>query len=449
MMRSIRLRLLTRLVGPLVLVNLGVASLAYLLAWAPAKLAFDDALLEAARQAAGDPLRVTRAGTGTDGLERTWTAVLDAHGRLLAGDAGLPRPARAGVAFDAILAGEPVRVMRLDTAGPGGPLEVTLARTVRQRQQVRAAMLRGLALLEAMFSLALVGLIWFSVTNGLAPLARLRASLDKRSGSDLDPFDETAMAPELQPVAAAFNALLGRIDEATRAQRDFQANMAHQLRTPLAGMKLQLEWLAQRHAGDPETDAAVARLLQANERLIRETRQLLSLARAEPSHYERARLAPLDLAQLVGGAVQDYVDQADARRIDIGFALEPAPVLGDAFLLRDLLDNLVDNALRYTPAGGSVTLRCGLAGGAWLEVEDDGPGIPPAERAQVFQRFVRLAPGTVGSGLGLAIVRDIARLHGARVELGEGEGGRGARFMLRFPPRDGTAQLENAQSPEV
>jgi two-component system sensor histidine kinase TctE len=295
-------------------------------------------------------------------------------------------------------------------------------------------MLRALVLLEVLFSLALGGLVWLSVTNGLAPLSRLRASLDRRDSVNLDPLPEPDLVSELQPVAGAFNALLGRIAEGTRAQREFQANIAHQLRTPLAGMKLQLEWLAGRHRGDAETADAVTRLLQANERLIRETNQLLALARAEPSHYERARLEALDLAQLVESAVQAYVDQAVTRDIDLGFALVPAPAQGDRFLLRDLVDNLVDNALRYTPPGASVTVRTGVdAQGALLEVEDSGPGIPPEQRTRVFQRFVRLEPGTTGSGLGLAIVKDIAQLHGARVELGEGEGGRGARFTVRFP----------------
>jgi two-component system sensor histidine kinase TctE len=437
-MSSIRLRLLKWLAGPVVAVNLLAALLAYLLAWTPAQLAFDESLMESARNLARDPLAPGGAQPRADGADLTWVAVRGPGGALLAGAPDLPRPA-PGAIQDARMRGEAVRVTTLASAsqepGTAGPVEVTVARTVRQRQQARLAMLRALVLLEVLFGLAVVGLVWFSVTNSLAPLTRLRASLDRRDSANLDPLDEDGMGPELQPVAAAFNALLERIAGAARTQRELQANMAHQLRTPLAGMKLQLEWLAGRHRADLETGDAVARLLLANERLIRETNQLLSLARAEPSHFERARLEPLDLARLTGEAVQAFVDGAHARGIDLGFALAPAPVRGDRHLLRDLLDNLVDNALRYTPADGSVTVRCGGdGGGAWLQVEDNGPGIPPAERSRVFQRFVRLDPGATGSGLGLAIVRDIARLHGARVELSEGEGGRGARFTVRFPP---------------
>jgi two-component system sensor histidine kinase TctE len=342
-----------------------------------------------------------------------------------------------GAVGDALVQGEPVRIAGTLAATPAGPATVTVARTVRQRQAARSALLRSLALLEVLANLGMAGLVWFSVTNGLAPLSRLRASLDRRDSDNLEPLPETGMGSELQPVAGAFNALLGRIAEGSRIQREFQANVAHQLRTPLAGMKLQLEWLAGRSAGDPETRAALARLLQANERLIRETNQLLSLARAERGRHEPVRLERLDLARIVEDAVQGCVDAALARDIDLGFALDAAPVDGDRFLLRDLLDNLVDNALRYTPPGGSVTVRAGRDGDAVvLEVEDSGPGIPLDQRARVFQRFVRHDPGTTGSGLGLAIARDIAQLHGARIEIGEGEGegGRGARFTVRFPP---------------
>jgi two-component system sensor histidine kinase TctE len=305
---------------------------------------------------------------------------------------------------------------------------------VRARTQVRDAIVRSMVALEAVVSLALAGLVWLSVTNGLAPLARLRSSLDSRGSAELEPLDEHDLPAELAPVVVAFNDLLGRAAAGARAQQEFQANVAHQLRTPLAGLKLQLEWLAEHHKDDAESRASLALMLRANERLIRETNQLLALARAEPSHFEAARLEPLDLSDLVADAVQGLVDQAVARGIDLGFALEPAPIRGDRFLLRDLLDNLVDNALRYTPPGGSVTVRAGMVeGAARLVVEDTGPGIPPTQRARVFQRFVRLDERTTGSGLGLAIVRDIAQVHGAQVELGSGPDGRGAVFTVRFP----------------
>jgi two-component system sensor histidine kinase TctE len=440
-MSSIRGRLLKWLVGPILTVNLGAAALTYLLAWTPAQLAFDEGLrhdaaaLAARVHAGGTPALASNPADDGAG-EASWAALHDADGRLLAGAARLDARQRPGL-FDARLNGEPVRVAVAPVPGTRG-LQVSLARTTRARQQVRAAIVRSLVLLEVLFSLALVGLVWFSVGNGLAPLARLRARLDARGSADLAPLDDANMPRELVPVVGAFNALLGRIDMGARAQDDFRANVAHQLRTPLAGLRLQLEWLAARHAGDPDTRRSVELMLQANERLIRQTNQLLSLERAEPNRFARARLAPLDLSELVAESIQGFVEQAASRDIDLGFELAPAPVQGDRFLLRDLVDNLVDNALRYTPRGGRVTVGCGAVAGAGtnaesiLRVEDNGPGIPAHLREQVFERFVRLDEGTHGSGLGLAIVRDIASLHGAELTLSDAEGG-GAVFTVAFP----------------
>ncbi|HBF49251.1 MAG TPA: sensor histidine kinase, partial [Massilia sp.] len=249
------------------------------------------------------------------------------------------------------------------------------------------------------------------------------------------PLDDAGMPRELAPVVDAFNALLGRIEAGARAQDEFRANVAHQLRTPLAGLQLQLEWLAARHATDPDSARSLGLMLQANARMIRQTNQLLSLERAEPNRFARSRLLPVDLAELVAESIQHFVESAAAKDIDLGFELEAAPLQGDRFLLRDLVDNLVDNALRYTPTGGRVTVACGAGGegGSFLRVEDNGPGIPPHLRTRVFERFVRLDEQTTGSGLGLAIVRDIANLHGADLVLGEPEAGSGAVFTVHFP----------------
>jgi len=432
---SIRLRLLKWLVGPILVVNLGAAALTYLLAWTPAQLAFDEGLRQdaaalAARVQSSGAAALPAVARDNGAGEANWAALHDGAGRLIAGAPQLPAPRRAGL-LDARLDGEPVRVA---VAEAGAGRRVSLARTTRARQGVQAAIVRSLVLLEVLFSLALVGLVWFSVGNGLSPLARLRARLDARGSADLAPLDDAGMPRELLPVVGAFNALLGRIDAGARAQDEFRANVAHQLRTPLAGVRLQLEWLAARHAGDPETRRSLELMLGANERMIRQTNQLLSLERAEPNRFARARLAPLDLSDLVAESIQAFVEQAASRDIDLGFELAPAQVQGDRFLLRDLVDNLVDNALRYTPRGGRVTVGCAAlaGGGSMLRIEDNGPGIPPHLREKVFERFVRLDEGTHGSGLGLAIVRDIASLHGAELTLRDAEGG-GAVFTVAFP----------------
>ncbi|MFL6708228.1 MAG: sensor histidine kinase [Massilia sp.] len=306
---------------------------------------------------------------------------------------------------------------------------------------------RALVLLEGLFTLVLAALIWFAVTRGLQPLERLRADLDARDAASaanadlqgaLGSVSARELPIELAPVVGAFDHLVARLQAGARSQQEFLANVAHQLRTPLAGVGLQLEWLAARHQDDADSLKSLHLMLQSNERMIRQTNQLLALARAEPSRFEKARLEPLDLAAMVGQSIQHFVDRAHARGIDLGFELDPVGIHGDPFLLRDLIDNLVDNALRYTPPDGTVTVRCGLEAGsahALLEVEDSGPGIPAAERDRVFSRFVRLAEHTTGSGLGLAIVRDIALAHGAQVAVLGARAGSGALFQVRFPTK--------------
>lgn len=438
-MNSIRLRLLAWLFGPILLFNFAAAALTYVLAWTPAQLAFDQGLLDSAtalaRQvAAGAPLARLVAPGERDDPDTTWFAVRRAtDGVLLAGAAVVPSGIGQGV-HDARIGVDPVRFASRRLVANGAPLLVTVAKTTRQRQQVKRAIARALVLLEIAFTLGLGGLAWFSIGNGLAPLARLRSALNRRERTDLSALDPAATPTELAPVVGAFNALLERLDASASAQDAFLADVAHQLRTPLAGAKLQLEWLAGRHAGDAASQHALGLMAQANERMIRQTNQLLALARAEPGRAVKARFAPLDLADVVAESVQVFVNQAQARRIDLGFELAPARVSGEWFMLRDLVDNLVDNALRYTPEGGSVTVRTHAhTGTATLEVEDSGPGIPAAQRASVFQRHVRLDQQTSGSGLGLAIVREIAQAHRASAIVADAPAHGGALFAVTFP----------------
>jgi two-component system sensor histidine kinase TctE len=444
-MTSIRLRLLKWLIAPILLINLAGATLTYLLAWTPAQLAFDQGLADATgalaarvRGAGGvlqvDLPRQAEQVLRADQVDAIYFVVRGADGRVVAGDPDFPPLARSAAAYDDSMRGEPVRVAAASLDAGGQAVQVAVAKTLRKRQQIRSATVRALVLLESLFTLALVGLIWFSVTNGLQPLARMRANLNARDGADLAPVESDAVPYELTPVVNAINELLGKVQAGANAQHDFLANMAHQLRTPLAGMKLQLEWLGARHAADPDSVHSIRLMLLANERMIRQTNQLLALARAEPSHFEKTRLEPLELAALVQESIQYFVDEAGKKGIDIGFDLAPAKVAGDSFLLRDLIDNLIDNAVRYTPDGGTVTVRVAPhAQGALLAIEDSGPGIAPHQRALVFNRFVRLDDKSAGSGLGLAIVRDIALAHGAAVALATHADGSGMVVTVRFP----------------
>lgn len=449
-MTSIRLRLLKWLLGPILLLNLVLAGLVYLLAWTPAQRAFDEGLADTAAALASG----LRAGAPASppprlaGKDRLWF-VLRGPGRAhLAGEPGFPELRFDLPAFDARIGGEPVRVTAMKVATPAGPRELGVARTLRQRAEVRSAILRSLMALVLLSTSTLVGLIWISVSNGLRPLVRIRADLARRGPGDLAPIPAEEVPYEIAPVVLGFNELLDKVEAGARAQRDFMADMAHQLRTPLAGLQLQLEWLGARHAGDPETGRSVELMRLANERMIRHVNQLLALARAKQGEPGTA-YAPLDLAELVQESIQYFVDEAGRRGIDIGFELACARVRGDGFQLRDLIDNLVDNALRYTPPGGSVTVSTAQEREAALfAVEDTGPGIPAGRRTQVFDRFVRLDDKTEGSGLGLAIVRDIAHAHRARVELGEGRDGQGARVVVRFP-RDPAQDRLDQSAPEV
>ncbi|MES2318638.1 MAG: sensor histidine kinase [Pseudomonadota bacterium] len=443
-MTSMRRRLLVWLLGPMLLINLGGAILVYMLAWVPAQLAFDQSLVDAAGALAArvrpglaalelspDAEQVLRAGD-TDAV---YFSVLSRAGRVLAGDPDFPSMERPlPGAFDDTMRGEPVRVYLRLAGNADEPLRIGVAKTLRKRTQTRDAIVRALLLLETLFMAALVILVWYAVTNGLLPLARMRVNVGGRGVGDLSPIDTSAVPAEVAPVVAAFNDLLGQLQSGAKAQQDFLADMAHQLRTPLAGIKLQLEWLAARHRQDPETLRSVGLMLLSNERMIRHSNQLLALARAEPSRFVKARREALDLADLVREAVQVFVEAAARKQIDIGFDLAPAPVMGDAGLLRDLIDNLVDNAVRYTPPGGKVTVRVsGPPRGAVLLVEDSGPGIAVQERSRVFERFARLDDKVPGSGLGLAIVRDIVSAHHAEIRIG-GEAGQGAVFTVLFPP---------------
>jgi two-component system sensor histidine kinase TctE len=229
------------------------------------------------------------------------------------------------------------------------------------------------------------------------------------------------------------NRLFALLRQASAGQQRFLADAAHQLRTPLTGLQTQIELAAAEGRFDGDVERR-QRFDEATRRIAHLIDQLLLFARAEAAGAAPL-FEPVSLPTLLEQAASIFLDQALAREIDLGFEVAPATVVGIPSLLREALANLIDNALRYTPAQGVVTVRCGCRDQhAFLEVEDDGPGIPPAAREQVFERFTRLpaAPGN-GCGLGLAIVREIAELHSAMVELANPDGGRGLRIALLFP----------------
>jgi len=219
-------------------------------------------------------------------------------------------------------------------------------------------------------------------------------------------------------VVGAFNRLLAHLRDANTMQQRFLANAAHQLRTPLAGLQMHLELLFRRELpADVRTE--LDRMHSATVRASRLANQLLALAKAESAPDQSREHEIVDLRTVAGAAAQDWAPRAFTQKIDLGFSLEHAVILGDSLLLPEVVDNLIDNALRYTPVGGRVTVTTGCDGDVpYLSVEDTGPGIPPAERDKVLERFYRVAgtPGE-GSGLGLAIVREVVDRHGADLKI--------------------------------
>jgi two-component system OmpR family sensor kinase/two-component system sensor histidine kinase QseC len=273
---------------------------------------------------------------------------------------------------------------------------------------------------------------WWLTALALRPLQRVAAGVRQRDEQSLEPLPSHGLPDEVAPLVSALNALLQRLGQSLDTQRAFVSDAAHELRSPLTALKLQLQLL--RRAGtEAERAAAIDALAAGIERAARLVEQLLALARTEPG-AGAAALQRLDLSELVREAVADTVPLAVARGTQFElFADEPVFIDGDRAALAALVRNLADNAVRYSPPGARVELRVAQHGGAAaLQVDDTGPGIPPAEREHVFDRFYRrgLADQS-GTGLGLAIVRGVAQRHDAAVTLGDSPLG-GLRVSLRF-----------------
>jgi two-component system OmpR family sensor kinase len=313
-------------------------------------------------------------------------------------------------------------------------IQVAQPMSVREQRAAELALqtLKPFALLLPVLAL----LIWFAVGHALEPLQRLTALVKARRVDALDSLPDAGLPDEVHPLVTALNDLLGRLRNALGRERAFMADAAHELRTPLTALHLQMGMLA-RAGSESERAAAMSTLSAGVQRAIRLVEQLLALARQEPRADDRR--APVRLDDLAREIVAELVPLADAGHIDLGIeAAQPASVAGDADALRTLLRNLIDNAVRYTPAGGRVDVTVEASPAARVTVSDTGPGIPPEERSRVFDRFYRRA-GTEppGSGLGLAIVKAIAEAHGATVALADGPGGPGGKglsVIVSFPP---------------
>lgn len=375
-----------------------------------------------------------------DRKDRVYFLVLDPRGQPLHGDSamralpGAHQPLASGSweFSDTQLFSEPVRLARLGAGcGQAQLCQVLVAETLHKRDGLRRQLLMALGLVIATLSalLALGG--WLAIRQGLRPLEQLGDEIERRDLDRLDPLDP-AVPAELSPLIGAFNRLFERLRRTAAAQQEFLANAAHQLRTPLTSLRTEID-LALLEPHDATVEPLLKRLQKSVARSARLAQQMLSIARAEAEPTEQAR--PLDLRELVAQLAEDWVPRALQADVDLGFELQPAGVAGQSFLLRELLENLLHNAFSYAGRGARITVRSGTAQGlAFVEIEDNGPGIAPAERERVLQRFQRGSQsGVQGSGLGLAIALDIATRHGGRLELLDALQGPGLRVRLSLP----------------
>jgi two-component system sensor histidine kinase TctE len=402
--------------------------------------------------------RAARDFLAADEEDVVYFQVVGARGQLLAGEADLPKPGLYDYPIPgkvklrtANYRGDQVRIGYLYAEVTDGeeiePVLVQVAETLDKRTRLANEIIKGVIFPQFMILPVAVMLVWFGLSRGLKPLKSLQRRIRDRSPEDLSPIDPRGAPEEIAPLVDAFNDLLERLDTTVSVQKRFIADAAHQMKTPLAGLRTQSE-LALRERDPAELRRTLEQIAAGSQRAAHLVNQLLSLARME-NPREASPAEPLDLEAFARDAIADWVPAAIERGIDLGFesaraeddatGADASPVVvGQPLLLRELVSNLVDNALRYTPRGGTVTVRT-VADGRQviLEIEDSGPGIPEAERELVFERFYRvLGTGVDGSGLGLPIVREIADQHGATIEVDDarpGEKPPGARFTLRFP----------------
>lgn len=454
MRHSLRGKLLAWLLGPLVLLLTLNVALTVSNADRTATAVNDRMLLGAARMI-GEHVSVEEGALQADippaalqlfesrAADDIYYRVATVDGILLAGYPDFPPPPRwpdsdGALHYDATVRGRQVRAVAYAQpvfSAPEAVVVVQVGDTLHGRQQLARAIGTDNLWQQWLLVAVTAVLLMIGLRHSLAPLLRLREQVRGRSPGALEPLDARGVPAELRTLTDALNDYAARLAQYVAAHRRFTDNAAHQLRTPLAVLRMQADFALK--TGDPQARAMALRSI--SESLRQSTRvvnQLLMLSVAEHSDPAAPRETQADLVAVVRGVLEDLAPMANERRMDLGFESGEAalhvPVA--PAMLRELVANLVDNALRYTPQGGVVTtvLRR-VPGGVELRVEDNGPGIPAAERERVFERFYRLhQQETDGCGLGLAIVREIASAAGANVVLSEAAAGRGLAACVTF-----------------
>jgi len=457
--RTLRRQLMAWLAAPLLILWSVSTIIDYDIAKRFVNLAYDRALLEAAQDIGRqikvindriyvDLPEVAQQILQTSGSGRLYYLVTGPDQEFVTGEPDLPRPPGDTPEetpdrvryYDDLYRGLAIRAVALRVpVNPGsgrGAVLIQVSERVTARDEFARQIILRMVVPQGLLILIAGLAVWYGVGRGLAPLSALRQEIQNRSHRDLSALPEDQAPQEVRPLIRAMNELLQRLATTISAQQRFIADAAHQLRTPVAGIKTQTE-LALRQSQSDDAQKALKLLHTATEQTTRLVNQLLSLARAEPGSERSWNPVPLDLVSLARDTTTEWVPRALERNIDLGFEspLAVARIEGEPFMLREMLNNLLDNAVRYTQPGGQVTVRVtAVSNGLALSVEDNGPGIPPPERERVFERFHRvLGSGADGCGLGLAIVREIALSHGADASIASGASDNGTLARVVFP----------------
>lgn len=445
---SLRRQLLKRLLWPLVGILLAGSVFAYYFALYSAENAYDLGLLNDALDISRQiefnhgnmELNLPSAARQmlrTNNEDRVSYAAWDEGGRLFSGNpklqmSGLLAAGENHAFQDIVLNGEPHRAMLLRGKTEGHAFFIAVAQTVHGRDHLTSGIFAGILIPEALLAVVTVAVILLGVRRGLYPVELLRDEILRRSSNDLSPIEENAAPAELTPIIHGINELLGNLTTAFASHRRFIADAAHQLRTPLAALSSQIEVALKVPPADEKI--LLRQLLATTQRTTHLANQLLSLARLEHTEQFMYEVATVELQSVLQESAADFVTLAARKGVELDFDLSPCRIAGSSLLLRELISNLLDNAVRYTGAGGRiyVSMQSKLQY-VWLVVEDNGSGVAEKELAQLGTPFHRLPSGqSEGCGLGLAIVREITRLHGAEIFFTRGSEGKGLRASIKF-----------------
>ena len=454
---SLRKKLLVLLVPPLLILILIASSILFRFAIVEQRDAFDNALYDSAYsiyqliQKSDDSIENLSLPKNekqfilNDQSDVIFYNVVGTDGKLLNGDfdGGLMPQIKEQTSNpnfrDGIVHNLNVRIVStlvsIQKNGVELPVYIQVAETLNKREALASNVLIDIIVPQLLLVLFTIIIIWFGVERGLQPLFDLQAAVSKRSYLDLSSIEMPDVPTEVMILVNSVNSLMRQLESVLSAQNRFIADAAHQLRTPLAGAQAQLE-LALLESDPDQHQELLERVSTSMERLSHTITQLLSLARNQQDASHNIVMSRVNLNKIAQEVTTDMVPTAIKKGLDLGFEADTQStiILGDSKRLKEMLYNLVDNALLYTPAGGKVTVKVQHeAGEIVLSVIDNGPGIPKSEREKVFERFHRvIGTGQEGSGLGLAIVMEIAQLHQANVEIADEPRKKGLNIQVSF-----------------